>query len=158
MQLSNCESVYHSLLSFTDIWRAEFPYMMSSKSDRSAGQIRPSLGTESSPSKLQVMRNTVCAVKLLQRWLAQRTVPETRSIQDIPPSELDTYLTDFFTNVRRQGARGDYRPKTIANLRDGICRYLKQQNYQHLITSSPLFTSSRAAFRNRIRWPDTPPE
>lgn len=93
------------------------------------------------------IRGLINAVGVLESWLLD-TRDEKRVIEDIPAAELDSYLSDFFSLVKKPNGE-DYDPGSYRNLRSFIDRFLKEKGYPHLIKRSPLFKKSRTAFEAR---------
>lgn len=83
----------------------------------------------------------------MHRWLHQDQ-NEQRQIEEIPPEELDPYLTEFLWQVRRKDGR-EYDPNTFKDVRGSIQRYLQDHDYPHSIVKSPLFYKSQRAYYNK---------
>ncbi|XP_064597684.1 uncharacterized protein LOC135464121 [Liolophura sinensis] len=80
----------------------------------------------------------------MHRWL-QQDQNELRQIEEIPPEELDPYLTAFLRLVRRKDGR-DYDPNSFKDVRGSIQRYLQDHGYPYSIVRSPLFYNSQRAY------------
>lgn len=91
---------------------------------------------------------TRCYVKKFESWLGTNYSSDNRPIEDIPPSELDLYLAQFFSTVT-SNHQGDYGYNSLRALRSGLERHLREKNYPHSITSSSVFSKSQIAFRRR---------
>ena len=53
---------------------------------------------------------------------------ETRQLQDIPPPELDAYLSRFLLSVRKKSG-DEYEPTTLRGIIASVERYLKTYDY-----------------------------
>ncbi|XP_064596989.1 uncharacterized protein LOC135463599 isoform X3 [Liolophura sinensis] len=93
------------------------------------------------------IRNLVNAVGLLEQWLASHFPTEKRVVETIPPENLDGYLADFFTNVKKPCGE-DYDVVSFSSLRSNINRFLEENGYPHSIsnTTSPYFSRSQDAY------------
>ncbi|XP_064597066.1 uncharacterized protein LOC135463632 isoform X19 [Liolophura sinensis] len=85
---------------------------------------------------------------MFERWLMKHYPQEQRHCQELPPPDLDAYLTTFFRTVRKPGG-GDYNAESFRNIRSRLIRMLKDRGYPHSITSSSLFSGSQQAFKQR---------
>ncbi|XP_064597348.1 uncharacterized protein LOC135463832 [Liolophura sinensis] len=94
------------------------------------------------------MRKTVADVRKFFRWL--QPFGESRRLEEIPPTELDAYLQDFFGSVtKRDGS--PYNANSLRYVQASIGRYLKERFYPENITTSPLFRKSQQALERRKR-------
>ncbi|XP_064596916.1 uncharacterized protein LOC135463552 isoform X28 [Liolophura sinensis] len=100
------------------------------------------------PDSMSTLKNCGSALRTLETWLTREPWREARPLLDIPPAELDTYLTAFFLTSRKQDGT-EYLHNSLRAIRTGIMHYLLDNGYQHSITTSPLFTKSQSAFRKR---------
>lgn len=88
------------------------------------------------------------AVGTFERWLWQKYTEEKREITDITPVELDKYLAEFFNEIRTPSG-ADYKLESFVRLKSYLGRYLKETQYPELLSGSPVFQTSQAAFRAR---------
>lgn len=93
------------------------------------------------------IRNLVNAVGLLEQWLASHFPTERRALETIPPENLDGYLADFFTNVKKPCGE-DYDVVSFSSLRSNINRFLEENGYSYSISNagSPYFSRSQDAY------------
>ncbi|XP_064597051.1 uncharacterized protein LOC135463632 isoform X5 [Liolophura sinensis] len=92
--------------------------------------------------------NRVYAVRTFERWLERQPCQDQRTIEAIPPTELDLYLADFFSCVKNSGGK-DYSSESFRILRANINSYLREKRYPVSITTSALFNKSQNAFSIR---------
>lgn len=85
---------------------------------------------------------------MFERWLMKHYPGEQRQCHELPPRDLDAYLTTFFRTVRKPGG-GDYNAESFRNIRSRLIRMLKDRGYPHSITSSRLFAGSQISFKQR---------
>lgn len=91
------------------------------------------------------IRNIVNSVGSIERWL-KRSRQDTRTIETIPPRELNDYLVDFFTDLTKPN--GDqYDPDSFTGFRSYLDRFLKEKNYPCSISKSPEFAQCQHSFR-----------
>ena len=95
-------------------------------------------------------RATNSHVKLLTKWLESNG--EYRKPEDISPAELDVYLANFFSNVKKENtdASGDlehinrqYEPGSLMAIHSSIQRYLAMKGYKNNIKIDEEFKNSR---------------
>lgn len=92
--------------------------------------------------------NRVYAVRTFERWLERQPCQDQRVIEVISPTELDSYLANFFRCVKNSGGK-DYSSESFRILRANINSYLREKGYPVSITTSALFTESQNAFNIR---------
>lgn len=92
-------------------------------------------------------KNTKCAVRTLRTWLTRYN--DYREIETIPPPELDSYLVDFFSTIKRKNGT-DYHPSSLNSLRKFLDFHLKENGYPHSITTSSSFSKCQVAFRMKF--------
>ncbi|CAC5383260.1 unnamed protein product [Mytilus coruscus] len=72
---------------------------------------------------------------------------ETRDIYTIQPTEVDTYLQEFFIGIRKQtkneNDESEYQPGTLSGFHGMINRYLSLNGYTHDIMKYLTFKKSR---------------
>lgn len=96
-----------------------------------------------------VIRNIVNVVCTLERWL-WRTHEESRRVETLPPMELDTYLTEFFS-VLKKPTGDDYDPHSFKGFPTNLDRFLKEHSYPVSIKKSSTFSNSQSAYRVRFQ-------
>lgn len=91
---------------------------------------------------------TRCYVNKFENWARTEPRNDWRGIEHLPPDILDSYLADFLSTVT-SNRKGTYGLNSLISLRSGLERHLKEMNYPHSITSSPVFIKSQQAYRAR---------
>ncbi|XP_033727679.1 glutamine-rich protein 1-like [Pecten maximus] len=84
-------------------------------------------------------RKTSGYVKLLRDFLSTQT--ETREISDIPYSELDQLLAQFFMSVRQKDGL-EYEPTSLRGMLGSFERVLKQRKYGESLITSVCFSKT----------------
>ena len=80
-------------------------------------------------------RKTEGYLTLVLAFLA--TEKEYRKLEDLPPAELDTYLSRFLLSVRKKFGE-EYEPTTLRGFIASVERHLKKQGYSDsIITGQP---------------------
>lgn len=87
-------------------------------------------------------------VGTMHRWIQRKYPDEHRTIEDIPPIELDFYLAGFFQEVKKPSGT-DYSPESLRTLRSYIQGYLETKNYPESITKSRTFLKSQQVYSHR---------
>ena len=66
-----------------------------------------------------------------------QTDTDVENFEDLPPAELDTYLSRFLLSVRKKFG-GEYEPTTLRGFIASVERHLKKQGYSDsIITGQP---------------------
>lgn len=95
--------------------------------------------------------NMVVSAGVFERWLSQRERnQDARNCFEIPPEQLDCYLSDFYLSVKTPHGH-DYKPRSLECIRWSLDRYLKSTGYSSSIVSSKVFANSQRAFKLRIK-------
>lgn len=81
-------------------------------------------------------------IRCLNDYLAEKKLPD---IDTISTDELPNVLSDFYTELRKVDAKGQYKTSTLKCIRAAINRYLKG-NRSLDILSDPRFLSSNEMF------------
>lgn len=96
-----------------------------------------------------VIRNFISVVTALERWWWQ-AYEEKRRMETLTPVELDNYLCEFYTVLKKPSGK-DYDPKSFRAFPTTLDSFLKERNYPVSIQKSPLFCRSQLAYRTRLR-------
>ena len=80
-------------------------------------------------------------VALLKELLTLKN--ESRLMEEIPPKELNAYISEFIITVRKKDNNDDYEPSSLRSLMASFERYLKKKNSTFL----------SKALINRQPWP-----
>ncbi len=80
-------------------------------------------------------------VKRLIDWLRKKG--EQRNLIDIAPFMLDQLMAGYLVEMKKDGGKGEYEPKTISSCFGSWVKYFSENNYGHDIQTSPLFQNSR---------------
>ena len=67
---------------------------------------------------------------------------ENRRLEEIPPQELDLYLSKFILAVKKKNG-DEYEPTTLRGFISSIERYLKKYRYSESIITGQNFTRTR---------------
>lgn len=87
-------------------------------------------------------KKTKSDVQLFERWL--ESIPgEIRSVEEIPPVELNKLLRNFYLTVRKQKSNEEYEPDTLVSIKNSIDRYLTEKGYGYSLSRSEEFKTSR---------------
>ena len=65
-------------------------------------------------------------VALLKEFLTLKN--ESRLMEEIPPKELNAYISEFIITVRKKDNNEDYEPSSLRSLMASFERYLKNKN------------------------------
>ena len=65
-------------------------------------------------------------IALLKEFLTLKN--ESRLMDEIPPKELDAYISEFIVTVRKKDNNEDYEPSSLHSLMASFERYLKKKN------------------------------
>ena len=76
------------------------------------------------------------------------SLKEMRNAEDIPPQELDPYLSMFFSVVKKHDGH-DYEPASLRGMLCSIERYLRMKGYQCSITRDVAFNNTRNTLKNK---------
>ena len=73
---------------------------------------------------------------------------ENRQVEEIPPQELDNYLSRFLLSVRKKN-RDEYEPSTLRGFIVSIERYLKKCRYSESVITGQNFARTRDALKSK---------
>ena len=79
---------------------------------------------------------------------------ENRQVEEIPPQELDNYLSRFLLSVRKKNG-DEYEPSTLRGFIASIERYLKKCRYSESVITGQNFARTRDAEVEVSRPPHT---
>ena len=100
----------------------------------------------------QANRNTLSKtrrdVSLLNEFLQAKS--EQRMLEEIPPSELNNYLSEFIVVVRRKDGE-DFEPSSLRGLLCSFNRYLKSKGYPANLIEDQAFEQVRAALKAKSK-------
>lgn len=95
-------------------------------------------------------KHMLAAVKIFERWLIDSVHKISRKVEEIPPPQLNIYLKDFFSSVKKVDGT-EYNPVSLSTLRSSLDRYLREYNYPCSIVRSEDFLSSQLAYKDRLQ-------
>ncbi|XP_064597635.1 uncharacterized protein LOC135464079 isoform X2 [Liolophura sinensis] len=104
------------------------------------------LGAHKSPKAMKKRRG----IRSVEVFLQCPPFNETRSLEDIPPDELDEYLAKYFTEIKPRDGR-DYHPLSLNAVRSNLESYLQERGYCWSIVRSSQFCKSQSSFRSRMQ-------
>lgn len=87
--------------------------------------------------------NMVRAVGALERWW-WRKYEESRPMEEMPAEDLDNYLTEYFSTLRRPDG-SDYEQASLKNFRSLLDRFLRDHKYPYSLCKSSVFARSQRA-------------
>ncbi|XP_064597275.1 uncharacterized protein LOC135463772 isoform X2 [Liolophura sinensis] len=93
-------------------------------------------------------RNIAAAVSSFQRWILEEPRNDKREITDISAPELDSYLAEFFSVMKKPSGE-DYTRRSFSVYRYSLDRYLKEHKYPFSICKSEEFLKSQRSFHRR---------
>ena len=79
-------------------------------------------------------KKTLQNVAVLQQFLASKN--EERKLEQIPPEELNEYLSEFIITVHTKDKQEEYESSSLRGFIASFGRYLKKKNYGHSIIKS----------------------
>ena len=91
-------------------------------------------------------RKTEGDLTLVLTFLA--TEKEYRKLEDLPPAELDTYLSRFLLSVRKKSGE-EYEPTTLRGFIASVERHRKKQGYSDSIITGQPFAKTRNALKSK---------
>ena len=92
------------------------------------------------------VNKTRADLNIFQRWA--KTVNETRTIDKIPPTELNNLLTHFVVKIRKQNGE-EFEPDTLTSFFRSFDRFLRQQGKQYSILNDIQFSKAREALASK---------
>ena len=97
-------------------------------------------------------RKTEGDLSLVMAFLAREK--ENRKIEDLPPAELDTYLSRFLLTERKKSGE-EYKPATLKGIISSVERYLKKRGYSDSIITGQPFAKTLDALKSKqkqLKW------
>lgn len=88
-------------------------------------------------------------VALLKEFL--RLKDESRPVEEIPPHELSSFISEFIITVRKKENNEDYEPTSLRAMMASFERYLKKKNYGYSIMRDVEFEKARTALKSKQR-------
>ena len=76
---------------------------------------------------------------------------ETREVENIPPSELNEYLSEFILSVKKKSTNDEYEPCTLRSFVSSFDRYLKSKDYGYSIVKDAVFERTRKTLQAKQR-------
>ena len=79
---------------------------------------------------------------------------ENRQAEEIPPQELDNYLSRFLLSVRKKNG-DEYEPSTLRGFIASTERYLKKCRYSESVITGQNFARTRDALKSKqkhLKW------
>ena len=93
-------------------------------------------------------KKTKSGMALLSSFMAKEK--ENRQLEEIPPQELDNYLSRFLLSVSVRKKNGDeYEPSTLRGFIASIERYLKKCRYSEFVITGRNFARTRDALKSK---------
>lgn len=89
-------------------------------------------------------RKTDTDIRILITYL--RSINEMKPPENIPPLELDRYLSTFFSIVKKHDGN-EYEPASLRGMLCSVERYLKMKNYPASVTRDLIFANTRHALK-----------
>ena len=93
-------------------------------------------------------RKTETDMRIFSAYLI--SLKEMRKAEDIPPQELDPYLSMFFSVVKKHDGH-EYEPASLRGMLCSVERYLRMKGYQCSITRDAAFNNTRNTLKNKQR-------
>ena len=91
-------------------------------------------------------RKTKNDITLLNAFLQGEN--ESRRLEEIPPQDLDSYLSRFLLSVRKQNS-DEYEPTTLRGMLASFERYLKRLRYSESIITGQSFAKTREVLKSK---------
>ena len=104
------------------------------------------LRTDSITSK-DKKKKTEQNVALLREFLGLKD--ESRPVEEIPPHELSSFISEFIITVRKKENNEDYEPTSLRAMMASFERYLKKKNYGYSTMRDVEFEKARTALKSK---------
>ena len=102
-------------------------------------------GQENKNAKKKTEQN----VALLKKFL--RLKDESRPVEEIPPHELSSFISEFIITMRKKENNEEYEPNSLRAMMTSFERYLKKNNYGYSIMRGVEFEKVRTALKSKQR-------
>ncbi len=96
-------------------------------------------------------RKTELDVNLIHSYIANEAgghVNRPPKMEELSPSQLDTYLSKFLLAVRKKNGE-EYEPTTLRGFISSVERYLKKQRYCESVVTGQSFSRTRETLRSK---------
>ena len=94
---------------------------------------------------MQTLKKTFYDLKLFKKFLVEER-HEFREIEKIPPTELDSYLSQFVLAARTKTGK-DYEPLSLREILASVERHLSRSSYGKTIFKDSDFKKTRDALK-----------
>ena len=81
----------------------------------------------------------------------KRVKDESRPVEEIPPHELSSFISEFIITMRKKENNKDYEPNSLRAMMTSFERYLKKKNYGYSIIRNFEFERARTALKSKQR-------
>ena len=102
-------------------------------------------GQENKNTKKKTEQN----VALLKKFL--RLKDESRPVEEIPPHELSSFISEFIITMRKKESNEDCEPNSLRAMITSFEHYLKKKNYGYRIMRDVEFEKARTALKSKER-------
>jgi len=92
-------------------------------------------------------RKTKTDMTLLTTFLESQS-ERRRRLEDIPPEDLDPYMSRFILSVRKQNG-DEYEPTSLRRIIASFDRYLKRRRYSQSIITGQVFAKTREVLKSK---------
>ena len=89
-------------------------------------------------------KKTLQNVAVLQQFLASKN--EERRLEEIPPEELNEYLSEFIITVRTKDKQEEYEPSSLRGFIASFERYLKKKKLRSQHHQRPAIRENKKSF------------
>ena len=86
-------------------------------------------------------------IALLKEFLTLKG--ESRAVEETPPDELNSFISEFIKTVRKKDDNEDYEPNSLRVMLASFERYLKRTNYGYSIIKDVEFEKARMAYKSQ---------
>ena len=96
--------------------------------------------------QIRIQRKNGNDIALVELFLANEE--ETRDMQEIPPADLDRYLSKFLVSVRKKSG-DEYERTTLRGFIASVDSYLKKFRYSESVITDQNFANTRAVLKSK---------
>ena len=86
-------------------------------------------------------------IALLKEFLTLKG--ESRAVEEIPPNELNSFISEFNITVKKKEGNEDYEPSSLRVMLASFERYLKRKNNGYSIIKDVGFEKARMALKSK---------